>query len=802
MATWSKALISCWIRLPKTGRLNLEEVNPHLHGRRVENHLGKTSPDHPTEIRISTSSSSAVELNTTSALVNYATETIRRSGATELYPGYIWIRTTRHRQTGAPNLTFANWALGKLGARAKIRIYGQTDSHTEGITKTTFSVSRDPSTPLPIDTGFLVNSRGCRIPAMDPFDRHVQRFIYREEPPNCANGRPPPLVGSNLTALFVIESALPYYNVSDVTQLDCCYQPFWRVRENKVAFAKNCTSFILEQPVHTEFVKVVCQVEGHHVYTDYHAFIPLKPGVEKRCDENSINVQESVNVLILGVDAVSRLNLHRQMPKTVNFLNNLKAIEMLGYNKVGDNTFPNMVPVLSGLKEEELNGTCWSNEKDVFDSCPWIWKNFSDIGFRTAFGEDAVWMGIFNYLKRGFDRQPTDYYMRPYQKLVEDEIGHTKRLNAKLCIGSQMTLQVFLRYVSKFVRTMSLKRHFSFFWGSSLTHDNLNYPKFGDKVYEDFLRELFVSGSLNNTVLVFLSDHGIRWGGIRGTYQGRLEERLPFLFFSFPEWFRERYSIALTNMRRNSRRLTTPFDLHSTLKDLIDLQILQDNSIKRRTRELNSLVTVPRGISLFLPVFEDRTCEDAGIASHWCTCQQSKSVNINDTQVIISAKVLVNHLNTILKPYRECSSLNLSEVRDATVKSPMSDLQQKHTIVDYVLVVRTTPGDALFEATVRHQVGDDTFAVEGVVSRITTYGDQSACVSDYHMKLYCFCKSYLRTNKRESGGNHIDLGGNLGKPKLDSNHDSPVNGCLVYCESDALDNAATEVGIKELLLEK
>nr|CAD7417003.1 unnamed protein product [Timema poppensis] len=94
---------------------------------------------------------------------------------------------------------------------------------------------QDPSTPLPIDTGFLVNSRGCRIPAMDPFDRHVQRFIYREEPPNCAKERPPPLVGSNLTALFVIESALPYYNVSDVAQLDCCYQPFWRVRENKVA---------------------------------------------------------------------------------------------------------------------------------------------------------------------------------------------------------------------------------------------------------------------------------------------------------------------------------------------------------------------------------------------------------------------------------------------------------------------------------------------------------------------------------------------------------------------------------------
>nr|CAD7394602.1 unnamed protein product [Timema cristinae] len=54
--------------------VELEEVNPHLRGGRVENHLGKTTPVHPTEIRTLISPSSAVELNTTSALANYATE--------------------------------------------------------------------------------------------------------------------------------------------------------------------------------------------------------------------------------------------------------------------------------------------------------------------------------------------------------------------------------------------------------------------------------------------------------------------------------------------------------------------------------------------------------------------------------------------------------------------------------------------------------------------------------------------------------------------------------------------------------
>nr|CAD7194780.1 unnamed protein product [Timema douglasi] len=58
------------------GKDELEEVNPHLRGGRVENHLGKNPPVHLTEIRTSVSPSPAVELNTTSALANYATEAV------------------------------------------------------------------------------------------------------------------------------------------------------------------------------------------------------------------------------------------------------------------------------------------------------------------------------------------------------------------------------------------------------------------------------------------------------------------------------------------------------------------------------------------------------------------------------------------------------------------------------------------------------------------------------------------------------------------------------------------------------
>nr|CAD7424663.1 unnamed protein product [Timema monikensis] len=66
------------------GKVELEEVNPHLRGGRVENHLGKKTPVNRTEIRTSISPSSAVKLNTTSMLANYATEAEAKVGRLKL----------------------------------------------------------------------------------------------------------------------------------------------------------------------------------------------------------------------------------------------------------------------------------------------------------------------------------------------------------------------------------------------------------------------------------------------------------------------------------------------------------------------------------------------------------------------------------------------------------------------------------------------------------------------------------------------------------------------------------------------
>lgn len=51
--------------------------------------------------------------------------------------------------------------------------------------------------------GFTINTPGCKIPHMDPFDKHVTTFIENLSKPKCNNGKPP-LFASNLTSVFFV----------------------------------------------------------------------------------------------------------------------------------------------------------------------------------------------------------------------------------------------------------------------------------------------------------------------------------------------------------------------------------------------------------------------------------------------------------------------------------------------------------------------------------------------------------------------------------------------------------------------
>ena len=526
-------------------------------------------------------------------------------------------------------------------------------------------------------------------------------------------------------------------------------------------------------PSRLEFIKIYCyphaKSDRPEPYVEYLAFVPLKA---KKTARNP--PAESVNVAILGIDAVSRMNLIRTMPKTYEYINkDLQGHGLFGFNKVGDNTFANIIPLLTGMSADQISATprtgcpIWMGP---YDKCPFLWKTFADQGYRTIYAEDWTHLTMFNYMKRGFATAPTTYYLRP---MISHSDFHFNRNHDENCFaGPKLHFQYLLDYMKAVaVRMGSENRYFSFMWENSLTHHKVALAKEGDEPLFQTLKWFKQSGYLNNTVLIIMSDHGMRYLGFRDTLQGRFEDRMPFLFFVFPAWFSAKYPKAMENLRRNKHKLTTVYDVHQTLKDLLRLANIKDDRILRRTKGVDKLDVHNAhlrwflrryGHSLFLPLPKTRLCPEAGVPPLYCICHQFEAKSTKDFFVRRAARFIIQEINQRIKNYTDCAHLALGRVLSAhNVIIPSRQLKfdkdvapPKHlkgqSARQYIqqlilgssvttLVITASPGDATYEGAVS-RMDDGKLSLWGGVSRINMYGNRSNCVARYEIKPFCFCR--------------------------------------------------------------
>lgn len=481
-----------------------------------------------------------------------------------------------------------------------------------------------------------------------------------------------------------------------------------------------------------EFILVHCLVNGESVYNDAHSFVPKKISSRKKNSE-----KPQMNVLIFGMDGLSRVNFHRQMHLTDTLIEE-DFIEYYGYNKLADNTFPNMIPFLTGHTVTELKHLCWPYQNSHFDNCPIIWRKYKDSGYITAYVEDQNYLSIFNFERAGFLKPPTDYYYRPFDEQAAEITGHTYLESTNLCYGPRFSSELLLNYATKFISSMRNETTFSFFWEVGFSHDDLNLPRISDSLHAQFFSKLRHLGWYNTSAILFISDHGIRFGKILETDEGYMEERLPLFKVSLPKWFAQRYPLAYSNFVKNSKSLTTHFDAHEMLNDLNNLDDIEDHNIRRRTSEMNSLNELPRGISLFLPIPHTRTCLQAGIPDNYCTCLKISDAKPMEIKNSTDAGIfLLSQINKMISKFPQCRQLKLDMIKN--MKLVNITKQGKKYIL---LTIRTKPGLGLFEAMISREVREKApFSLIGTISRLNPYGNQSSCVHQPEMKLYCYCRS-------------------------------------------------------------
>lgn len=600
---------------------------------------------------------------------------------------------------------------------------------------------------------YFVNTMGCRMPHFPVKNAEIKLYMHRPRKVVC----PKPLTTSNNNYVWIsmTEKEMKYiYKIDSINNLRCNYQALQRKSDNsmKTYGKQKPLSFGEKVKIDDEFIRVVCDYKNMTNYhRDYHMFTPRKSWVEKKIQLkinklNSFTPAPKYSVMVFGLDSMSRLNFRRQMPKSFNFLKKvMNAFEFFGYNKIGDNTYPNLVAALTGFSEKELEETClFKGKKSHYDNCYLIWKTFAEAGYLTNYAEDANYMGLFNFYREGFIRQPTDYYLRPIFNEMENNIATQKVINVFMCLGGRYPFNIFIDYIKKFINSFNKTPFFSFLWSTSMTHDDFNNAQYIDHDYLDFLKHL-KTHSVNNTILIFMSDHGIRWGEFRETYQGMMEERQPMLYIVLPEDFKSQYPDAVNNLKVNERRLTTHYDLYETLKDLANTTLLTPIELSSRIKETDLAEPIPRGISLFVPIPPIRTCEAAGIDDHWCTCHQKHIISTTDPRVQQSARYIVKEINSMLQAYSQCQTLYLMSINEAVLLTSNKNITKRSStknFLDITVRIVTKPGFGEFEGTIRHEpdvIKNSKLLLTGTISRINLYGKQSYCVDDYQMKLYCFC---------------------------------------------------------------
>lgn len=157
------------------------------------------------------------------------------------------------------------------------------------------------------------------------------------------------------------------------------------------------------------------------------------------------------------------------------------------------------------------------------------------------------------------------------------------------------------------------------------------------------------------------------------------------------------------------------------------------------------VVEKPSGCSSCMSIFEkvpwNRTCEEAGIDTHWCVCTPYQMMDKNLDIISKAVNYVLDYLNQMLdKETRSvnneplCAMLKLKEIMSAR-KSENVETNS----VDFLIVFKSLPANAVLESTVRYSHSAKNFKVLGSVSRISEYSDEGSCITVNHLRKYCYC---------------------------------------------------------------
>ncbi|XP_077862298.1 uncharacterized protein LOC144343755, partial [Saccoglossus kowalevskii] len=407
---------------------------------------------------------------------------------------------------------------------------------------------------------------------------------------------------------------------------------------------------VLLDSVDSDFVQVTCKsVTSNRVaeYTNLLAHVHPRNSFKRNFHRVPSSLSKT-NVVMLGFDSTSSMSVLRLLPKSYSFLiNTMKSFVLHKYNILGDGTVSAFFPWLLGKPYTGKDEIC--DMSDTLDNCPFIWNRFNSSGYVTMYAEDSPTINVFSHYFKGFRDQPTSHYMQPFW---------LKTSSVSFCIGNKPQHQILFDYLHNFQNTYKNVPHFAFTFLNKISHDSISTLQWADDDLLAYLTAVYYKGLFDNTIFILMSDHGSRFSSVRKTPQGRQEELLPFFSIFLPPKLRVEHP--------------------------------------------------SRGISLFDTIPHNRSCRDAGIPPHYCSClpwqpatkDEMESMKVLMIQVLNSGSIKYRHLCDELKLHKMHSANTSMFTKQDSDKDTHSNGIKKNRIKLYRSVIETVPGHGIYDITV------------------------------------------------------------------------------------------------------
>ena len=352
-------------------------------------------------------------------------------------------------------------------------------------------------------------------------------------------------------------------------------------------------------------------------YLNTHLFVP-------KFKSHQQSSPDKPSVFIFFLESLPQLSFKRFMKKTKRALDDLQHVQYFNYFvKPLDNSFPNTVALLTGER------VTWEEEKvlkkDFFDAkFKYLWDEFKEAGYVTAFEEDFALVGVFNYGKLGFKTSPCDFnprsfWVQMYPESGDFDINRAMNDQKEYCFHKNgPKIKLFFDHARQFMSKNQHNPYFSFYFFSQMTHQNFNSYKMADPYVAEFFSS--IKHLLNNTILIFAGDHGFRMGSFVPTSMGRVEERMNLVSIRIPEAVDSKYPHLRRLLDANSDSLVTWYDIHIMLQSVANGQFKETDLTAQSIGPVNPMRQL---------VPKSRTCRDANIDDIYCVCNDVVNVDPN-----------------------------------------------------------------------------------------------------------------------------------------------------------------------------